>query len=202
MAGHEKAAYMAGVMDGEGSFSITKHIEPTKNTGKMTHNFIIFCGFTMTDARVGRWALDNFGGHFNRQKYNKAKPWHKDAWRWRIGSGKRSNLESFLLAIIPYLILKREQAQLMLDFCRLPHGAEGDKDAIIEQLRVLNRRGKSPEANTPNDSKETAVYNPHEYRGTCRCAQCQEHFARMHQEESKIESELTGDRKSATEVIQ
>jgi hypothetical protein len=173
MAGHEKAAYMAGIMDGEGSFSVFRYDMPTKNTGKRTHNFLLFCGFTMTDTRVGRWALENFGGHFNRQKYHKAKPWHKDAWRWRIGSGKRSNLEAFLLQVIPYLILKREQAQLMLDFCRLPHGATAEKQEIMEKMKFLNRRGKSPETNTPNTSEEV-----------------------------KIESELTGDRKSATEVIQ
>lgn len=199
MAGHEKAAYMAGIMDGEGNFSISKYIEPTKNTGKLTHNFIVYCGFTMCDTRVCRWALENFGGFLNRQKYHKAKPWHKDAWRWRIGSGKRSNLEQFLLAILPYLVLKREQAQLMLDFCRLPRGAEAEKDEIIEKLHVLNRRGKSPEANTPDDSVPQVI---HPYKSGCRCAHCKRIFLERLEMESKIESELTGDRKSATEVIQ
>jgi hypothetical protein len=200
MAGHEKAAYMAGIMDGEGSFTVSMVSMDTKATKRKTHNFVLYIGFTMTDPRIPRWAFDQFGGSAYPQNYKTAKPWHKKAWRWRMATSK-AKLEIFLLTVIPYLILKREQAQLLLDFIRLPHGATSEKLSILERIHVLNKRGKSPESNTPDISLivqqlQDVIQDKEKTAKAIKLMQ-----GALFDDEVKIESELVGDSESDNGVI-
>ena len=74
------------------------------------------------------------------------------------------NTEKFLLAILPYLIIKPQQARIALDFCRLDEcsGSE-EKKLLRDKMLTLNSYfwktplPLSPETNTSNASLEREV---------------------------------------------
>lgn len=162
-------AYLAGLFDGEGHITLTKS-KPGKdalrkhvcNNGVTTYRparceswqFLLNIGITSTDKRLIDWLETTVGGtHYTdkRQRQN----W-KPAYRWRLLG--RSAQERTLLAIIPYMILKREQACLALDFIRM--GDREDQKARLffwERFMKLNRRGASPETNTPDTSQDVKI---------------------------------------------
>lgn len=93
----EKSAYVAGVLDGDGSI----------------YGKIIEIG--SSDFFLIRWLLANFGGRF----YTKVTANQKSFYTWRLSG--RKNKEMFLLQILPYLILKRNKAKDLLALLRTTH---------------------------------------------------------------------------------
>jgi hypothetical protein len=138
-----KAAYIAGIMDGEGSFTIS-YSEPY-------NAFIQYVGFNSTDVKLTNWAVKFWGGSSKLQKRKNAPPNARDIWRWRIHG--HSKMEKFLLAIIPYLVIKIEQAKIMLEFVRMHRKYAPEKRLeLVQKIQSLNVRGKNwkaPETNTP-----------------------------------------------------
>jgi hypothetical protein len=127
-----------------------------------------------TDRRLMDWLVSNFGGRYTSSEHKDHPEW-KIRYQWRVTG--RNNREKVLLGIIPYLILKREQAKLALEFIRIPkyeRNVEQRKELMLA-CKQLNTKGRpAPTTNTLDCS-----------------------FS-----EQKIESELTGDRESAPGVIQ
>ena len=79
----------------------------------------------------------------------------KQQWLWHLYG---PTVETVLVAVLPYLVIKREQAELLIEYRRtmLPRGAQrgwkknaqslseqtlSRRDALSGQLRVLNKRG-------------------------------------------------------------
>lgn len=56
----EKLAYLAGFIDGEGSFIVSKH-----NNKDILYNFVLKVG--NTDLKVLNWIQQNFGGKLNKR---------------------------------------------------------------------------------------------------------------------------------------
>jgi hypothetical protein len=76
---------------------------------------------------------------------------------WR--STKKDHIEKVLLMILPYLIIKREQAKLLLNFVRLPRFVQDPelRKTYWQQLRTLNHRGVSLTTNTQDASGEAMI---------------------------------------------
>jgi len=107
-------AYLAGIVDGEGCI-IIRHQGGRKGTA---NGYALELNITNTDEALMIWLLDTFGG-LCRWKVKKGLTglMKRPSWVWWV-SGK--NAGAVLQVILPYLRVKRAQADLGLRF--LSHG--------------------------------------------------------------------------------
>jgi hypothetical protein len=134
-------AYLAGVMDGEGTISmcdkrITKRksrgIRKTKKVYRARVNFSTTITVANTDPRIMDWLLDNFGGAVSHSKRQHSH-W-KAKITWIMPTKKITYL---LTAIIPYLVLKKEQAHLMIEARK---SFDENQKQLLTSDEVYNRR--------------------------------------------------------------
>lgn len=164
-----KWSYLAALIDGEGCISIYRRLQKTRKYAEtdywmMNHRLSVY----NTNEKLMKWLISNFGGVY----YTKSRrsDIHKVEYDWRPKGAK--NLERMLLGVLPYLVIKKEQATILLEYIRISMYGERVNPKKREELRIrlahLNKRGDSVTTNTQDSS----------------------------QNELKIESELTGDRES------
>jgi hypothetical protein len=157
--------YLSGILDGEGTLVVSAG----RRTKVPSINYNPLIAVQNTSKKLIEWLQATFGGQIYLSKKETSKT--KEAWMWRIT--KKSHIEKVLLATLPYLIIKREQALLLTKFVRLERTAPTtQRVAIYEELRKLNTRGKSVTTNMQNTAPAV-----------------------------KIESELMGDHESDPVVI-
>ncbi len=108
-------AYWAGFFDGEGCVTITRSaIKGLKRPRRSMKVYVV---------QANRWVVDalrfQFGGSVS--PLWKAKPHYRQSWCWCINANQA---QQFLELIIPYLVLKRNEAELAIRFQknRLPRG--------------------------------------------------------------------------------
>jgi hypothetical protein len=100
-------AYLAGMVDGEGCISILSQID---KSGTMTYRLII--DVSSTDAGVIHYLHELWGvGAIHITRPNDGR--HRDGYHWVVSSRYAADL---LATILPYLILKKNQAELALRF--------------------------------------------------------------------------------------
>lgn len=132
--------YAAGLIDGEGTISTngrqwvgTRQCMPT-----------VYIKVLMTDVRPIQWLHQQFGGVTRHVPARKAT--HKDAYYWCASPILAGEV---LAALLPYLIVKRSQAEKAIAL-RALSGGRGSRLSperlnaglrIKDELRVLNRRG-------------------------------------------------------------
>lgn len=120
-------AYTAGIIDGEGCIMIRKN--PRKKR-KRPFEYTLYVTVASTDQWLPQWLRFAWGG-------NVASHWRSLSrfrqWEWQLGSKKASIM---LQTILPYLHLKRPQAELAIKFqqAKFPRGRGHDKTA--EELAV------------------------------------------------------------------
>lgn len=132
-------AYLAGIVDGEGTIGIHHGRDgfggPYLQAGG-------------TDKRLVDWLKSLFGGNYTFYHLTDMKhKHHKDFYLWRLNL---SDVSRVLIQIIPYLKLKREQAELAVSFrktigkvgLRITPDIYKNRLEIYNQMRILNRRGK------------------------------------------------------------
>ena len=137
---HAILAYTAGIIDGEGCIRINKR---HSNRCRVGFELQLNVRVRNTNEWLIRWLQFQFGGSIrsDKQKGNR-----KDAWEWCLGT--RQALE-FLKQILPYLQIKRPQAELAVEFQRNKHFGRNrplEQLAVEEAQQLLmsnyNRRGK------------------------------------------------------------
>jgi hypothetical protein len=184
MSDKAKYSYLAGIIDGEGCLTIGAGRKGTVTN----YNSVIMV--VNTSEKLIKWLVHNFGGNY--YKSGRSVPNSKPAFIWRFL--KHKDIELLLLAILPYLIIKREQALTLLEFVRLPRTAEPIvRQELHTKMSILNKRGL--------DSVTTNMQDLSEYKGVCKCGHPELHHTFVCPE-LKIESELIGDYESASGVIQ
>ena len=176
----EDWSYLAGLFDGEGTFSIYQNSGNYKTTAsgdKKQYNFTNSrVEITNTNVDLMEWLVKHFGGVY--YTHRRAKSVHKMAYSWRP-KGKK-NTENIILGIIPYLVIKPQQANIVLEYLRLGSSCGTERRDVdrrfelMRQCQELNKRGLSVTTNMQNTSDE----------------------------EAKRESELISDNESALGVIQ
>jgi len=137
-------AYLAGLFDAEGTFSIYKR--------KYHHNgrYTSVARISNTDQRPFPWLMDRFGGYM---LVNKKEGKLEGVWYLPSNQSK----EQYILAILPYLIVKRERAILYLEWIRNSRTMPLEqKDQLQQKMKILNHRGLSQEANM-QDAVDTAM---------------------------------------------
>ncbi len=107
------AAYLAGLIDGEGSIYFRKNHKQRRNTrpGKPVHNVtVIRLEIAMTDKDTVKWCHDTFKcGSFGERK---VKPGMKRQWRWRVCH--RQCLE-ICMAVWPHIKNKLHKIEQVID---------------------------------------------------------------------------------------
>ncbi len=191
MSEKTKFAYLAGIIDGEGCLSIGAGRR--QKWGVINYNSIV--SVANTDIRLIKWLHRNFGGRFFDGKQQ--RPNNKKHYIWRLL--KRKDIEVLLLAVLPYLIVKREQAIVLLDLVRLPSTENPAKrQELWEKMAVLNKRGVGVTTNTSGAS----FINRNSFMWKTVDDFTEAWKKNSVANDSKIESGLTGDRESDPAVTQ
>lgn len=119
-------AYIAGVFDGEGCVNLGK------------------CGNTykarITIGNTNEWLIQRFKFQFGGNiRMNKGRDNRKDFWIWSLNCQQSAR---FLKLILPYLTIKRPQAQLLIEYEQARHhrGYNEEELAIQEAQRILMRK--------------------------------------------------------------
>jgi hypothetical protein len=132
-------SYLAGVIDGEGYIYIVYT--------KSTQNYLSGVYIKNTDKKLLDFFAKYFGGNVTFHK--RAKPNHKDSYQWVCNGLKAAQL---CRCVLPYLIIKRKQAELLLDFSstlkksvrdnyKLSESIEKKRKMLISEIKILNKRG-------------------------------------------------------------
>ena len=129
-------AYFAGLFDGEGCIQIG-HNKPQKR--KRTEQHTLNCKVAMTNKQAVNSYLI-FGGSVCVKQASLKNPNWKDQYVWAVNSNMALH---FLEIILPYLKLKREEAQCGIEFQRFRtpsfFGKPGGGRRYISQ-EELNKR--------------------------------------------------------------
>ena len=140
-------AYFAGILDGEGCFALRR-----RRGSKFDCNVLV----ANTDLRLISWLQTHFGGRID---FESRTPPQKNLWHWTTSS---HSLTELLEAVLPFLVIKRDRAELMLAYRatlapraqKTRHSAgvawssrpttdavKQERANIHAQLSVLNKRG-------------------------------------------------------------
>ena len=148
-----KWAYTAMAVDGEGCIALSRTTLYT-SSGKPYFGYDLKISIANTSMRLMKWLVKNFGGEFRpkqRGKFGK-----KLCNEWFV-TGGYSRLEWFLLGIIPYMLIKRDQANFALQFIRLRGKPNPQVRADLHRKMLMLNSGKTPTTNTPSASKEVKI---------------------------------------------
>jgi intein/homing endonuclease len=143
-------AYLAGIMDGEGSFSIARggrKPDPEHGHPNGYINWQLKISIGNTNENLHAWLLENVGGAKYLGHKSKTDK-HKSGYNWQLHG--KENMKEFIEGVLPYLVLKKEQALLALESIAV----EGKNPELRKEqwlkMKILNRKGKTVETNTPN----------------------------------------------------
>lgn len=145
------AAYMAGILDGEGSLTIGNY-SCSKKTGDKHYQVNI--SVTSTDEILIDWIYDTFGGFRGKYTPNQmSRNGRKEVFRWQC-SGDR--LLHICEITIPYLTIKKRQAEILIEMRetykdlhnvkgkqntqRLPKEVLDFRQSLFEELKLLHGR--------------------------------------------------------------
>lgn len=128
----EDLAYAAGLIDGEGYIGITR-LNEVRRTRRTIH-YQPQIKVAMTE-RAGVAVLHElFGGYFYLQRRDRPR---KDVWDWSV---KGQQVKQVLLPLLPFLRVKRSQAEVVLSFV-----AEREQNSKTRRWGVTNYVGREAE---------------------------------------------------------
>lgn len=104
----EVAIYLAGLIDGEGCFYISKKSVPEYYQPQFK--------IVLVDEPTIAWVAERLNRPYTHQLSKVGKN-HKDTYTIRISD--RAAVLAFIPQILPYMILKRAVASNMLEFCEM-----------------------------------------------------------------------------------
>lgn len=130
-------AYAAGIVDGEGCIGIRRKVQQGRF---LSYDMRVSVG--MANEWLPKWLRFAFGGSLT---YYKSKQKNRqDQWAWRITSNQALG---FLKLILPYLTIKRPEAELAIAFQEAPYRVKPNKTdeqkALDEAQSILIHSMKS-----------------------------------------------------------
>jgi len=140
--------YLAGIIDGEGCLGISKN--STKKQRQKNPKYQSEVCVVNTNHALMDWLQNKIGGLVNARKNYQEETW-KTAYRWRIKEGQHSTL---LKSILPYLIIKKKQAELIIEFQEtkklqslfgreLSDEQKDTREFYYQSLKKLNAKGSA-----------------------------------------------------------
>jgi hypothetical protein len=133
--------YLAGLVDGEGTVSIVK----TNRKDRKNEQYKPLVEITNTCRKALDIVIERVGSFRCHSKKGRLYRNSRKAI-YDILIRKHKDVEVFLEMILPYLIIKRKHAELVLGFCKSRltkpnHAPYDDKElSIIDEVRKLNKR--------------------------------------------------------------
>lgn len=134
-----QTAWIAACIDCEGCLSLGSYWNKTRNS----YNFHVNASVQMTDKSIPEKLYELCGGHLYYDEREVVK--HKSVWQWHLSS---NGLRWLLPQILDDLLVKRKQAELLLEFLTISKRgvstrAEYNKRAqeIRLEMKYLNQRG-------------------------------------------------------------
>jgi hypothetical protein len=139
------SAYAAGFLDGEGNISIGKSCQ-ARNRERIYYSLNVCVA--NTNLQVLQRLQKTYGGTICKRKdYRHLN--RKDGYRWRVTSW---DAVAFLKELLPFLIVKRQQAELALQFQQTvrhtgnrwrlaPLPERLHRETLYEEMKKLNQRG-------------------------------------------------------------
>ena len=135
-------AYLAGFFDGEGSIMLIPSTSVNRGPGRYRLTLAVS---NTVEHSVVRYAI-TFGGSVLPIAAKNARC--KSSYRWMITS---AGAERALMAMLPFLKVKKDQAQVALDFRstqqrplrgqKLSAEEVSHRDQLVTKLRDLNSKG-------------------------------------------------------------
>ena len=119
-------AWFAGFFDGEGCVRIDKV------RGGLAYGLSVSISNTYHPSLIVY--EQTFGGHISNSKTRPGRQ-HKRLWEWNANGVTAYN---FLVAIEPYMLVKKEQANIAIEYYKLygnrpgPHGRT-DRDKVLQE---------------------------------------------------------------------
>jgi hypothetical protein len=139
-----QAAYIAGLIDGEGTITICRQ-KPQKVTHAIP--YIPFVAISNTNYKLMDYLVVITGIGTPRSRKD-LRGNRKESWQWDV---QREELRNFLNRISPYLIIKIEQAKILFEFLDtfkdydrfnpVPLRDQALRDILCEEIQALNKRG-------------------------------------------------------------
>lgn len=117
-----KFAYLAGVIDGEGTIGIYAKNDSDKNfpgTGRGLSSYRLTIAVGQKNGPIIDWLYGNFGGKIFTKQQVTTVPAGKKKYNHHMYEWKLSNIdgiEYILKRIIPFMYEKKRQAEIALDF--------------------------------------------------------------------------------------
>lgn len=102
----EEWAYLAGIIDGEGTICMYR-------LGLKYKCYTVRVHFSNTNPVLIKWVSDRLGGYIKLDNNSSRHENWKDAYTWSITH--RVNIVWFLEHVLPYLVIKKQQAQIVID---------------------------------------------------------------------------------------
>lgn len=140
-----EGAYIAGIIDGEGNIALSKKSNGVGN--KRGVAFRPYVNVANTNLELIEW-LSKTTGLGSTVVIKRTHENRKTAYRWCLWSQQARQV---IMAVFPYLIVKRRQAKLLLEFFEIDkhqYGRSGIPDdewnkqvTAYEQIKTLNKRG-------------------------------------------------------------
>jgi hypothetical protein len=161
LSDHLIIPYIAGIIDSEGCLTIKK-TDSSKHNGRVTPTYLTLIDIGMSDTEPLKMIQDEFGGLFSSR--NKT-PKRKTIFLYR---STQNITESILNKVLPYLIVKKQQAQILLSLRELQSRARSYKTTPSSTQKFPNAYGTMRIIQTTRLSDE--------YLGMCedfrvRCSQ-------------------------------
>lgn len=132
--------YLAGIIDGEGTLRVMRALKSW---------YAPFIQITNTNEALMDWLQRLLGekgiGHVYHERFRK-KPNHKLKHVYNIAAVQ--GVKQILDQIAPLLVIKKEQAKLLLEFISMKeekadYGVLPREQEIFEELKLLNKRGNA-----------------------------------------------------------
>lgn len=141
-------AYLAGVMDSDGCFSIAK-MQPSQRLTLKNPRYVFCMNVVNTSEDLMKWLVEKFGGQYAHRR-KQVKENHKVTYDWWFNNGKALWL---LKLIEPYLVVKRDRCRVGIDLLEnwqtnqsgtaslTPPTEVERREGLYQEMKRLNRLG-------------------------------------------------------------
>jgi hypothetical protein len=166
--GPQTLAYLAGVMDGEGCISIRR--TKARPNGGLSTRYSVSVTVGNTNRDLIAVLVSAFG--VGSVTYRYATRRKRACYLWALSSG---GAQTVLEALLPYLVIKRQQAAVVLEFIEQFDSHKGGRPgafgarrvgeselarraALYEEIRILNRVGNPDQLGlSPNGKMSVGI---------------------------------------------
>jgi hypothetical protein len=140
MSPQSRNAYMAGILEGEGCFAIGRSFNNRADgtTDLSCYRYQAKICITNTNEKLFKWVVKHFGGSYRFRQNGGNIENSGRIGEWAFTGGNKA-MEKFLLSLLPYFVMKDDQAKILLKFVRLHlQKAPEERERLYQELKSLH----------------------------------------------------------------